>query len=159
MTTAVCTPSCLDLADFSGDLRGDGRIDPERLFAHERFTGEFEEHAAVDGIGHIRRIISELHTVPARRPFPAVRDACPVRPALELRGVSPSLKRTNRGDGDVLAHLRDRRLHDLADRHLRIANRRLIEQADLLVEAVQLALDDLLDDLWPACSGLPSAPR
>ena len=48
---------------------------------------------------------------------------------------------------DILADLRDRRLHRLADRHFRIANRRLIEQADLLVEAVQLALDDLLDDL------------
>src|SRR5262249_24342318 len=47
--------------------------------------------------------------------------------------------------GDVLAHLRNRRLHDLADRHLRIADRRLIEQTHLLVEAIQLSLDDLLD--------------
>ena len=40
----------LDPADFAGDLRGDGRIDPERLFAHERLARELEEHAAVDGI-------------------------------------------------------------------------------------------------------------
>ena len=46
-------PELLNSADFPGDLRGDGRIDPECLFAHERLTREFEEHAAVDGIRHV----------------------------------------------------------------------------------------------------------
>src|SRR5688572_13827896 len=49
-------------------------------------------------------------------------------------------------DRDVLAEFGDGRLHKLADCDLRIADRRLIEEADLLVEAIQLALDDLVDD-------------
>ena len=35
----------LDFADLLGDLGGDGGIDPEGLFAHEGFAGEFEEDA------------------------------------------------------------------------------------------------------------------
>src|SRR5215203_7079744 len=59
----------------------------------------------------------------------------------------PQLEADEAGDGDVLAELGDRRLDQLADGQLRVADRGLVEQADLLVEAVQLTLDDLLDHL------------
>src|SRR4029453_12405327 len=57
----------------------------------------------------------------------------------------PELEPHEAGNGDVLAHLRDRSLDDLADCGLRIPDRRLVEKADLLVEAVEFSLDDLLD--------------
>ena len=40
----------LDLADLAGDLRGDRRVDPEGLVAHQGFAGEFEEDAGVGGV-------------------------------------------------------------------------------------------------------------
>ncbi len=51
MTTAVWTPSCWISAMSLRDLRGDGRVDAERLLAHQGFAGEFEEDAVVDGRG------------------------------------------------------------------------------------------------------------
>ena len=45
MTMAVWTPSDWISPTSRGDLRGDGGIDPERLFAHQGFAGEFQQDA------------------------------------------------------------------------------------------------------------------
>src|SRR5579862_8514168 len=50
-------------------------------------------------------------------------------------------------DADVFAKLGDRGLDQLLDLRLRIADRHLIHQHDLLVEAAEFALDDLVDHL------------
>ena len=97
----------LDLADLLGDLRGDRRVDPERLLAHEGFAGEFEEDAAIDGRRHRGDYIGFSQV--AGRPG-AWRIQAPGKPARTRSrsyAASPTLKRTNRGDGDVLAELGD----------------------------------------------------
>ena len=57
-------PELLDLADLFRNLRGDRRVDPERLFAHQGLTREFEQNATERGLGHIRLIISETCSAP-----------------------------------------------------------------------------------------------
>ena len=58
---------------------------------------------------------------------------------------SPSLKRTKRLIGHVFTGLGGGGGDHLLDRHVRIAHRRLVHQADLRVVALELALDDLVD--------------
>ena len=45
MTMAVWTPSSWISPHLRGDLRRDGRIDAERLFAHQGFAGELQQDA------------------------------------------------------------------------------------------------------------------
>ena len=59
MTTRGLDAERLDFADLARDLRGDRRIDPEGLLAHQRFAGELQEDAGVDGRGHARTIIAD----------------------------------------------------------------------------------------------------
>ena len=75
MTRVSLDAKLLDFCDFLCNLCGDGRVDAERLFPHQGFTGKLEEYTSVGGLGHIRTIIS------FGRPDYA---------------ASPSLKRTNR---------------------------------------------------------------
>ena len=60
----------LDFSDLFRNLGRDGGIDPERLFPHERLARQLEEDAAVNGIGHVSRIIP----VAARDSLLAVRN-------------------------------------------------------------------------------------
>src|SRR5688572_16509750 len=58
-------------------------------------------------------------------------------------------------DGDVLAHARSCLVDDLLDRLGLVLDPLLVEKHALLVEALELALDDLLDDVV----GLPRVLR
>src|SRR5262249_47038082 len=62
-------------------------------------------------------------------------------------GRFTNLETRESADRDVLAQDADGVLHQLRDRGVGIADRRLLHEAELLVEAVQLSLDDLVDDL------------
>src|SRR5918994_4353029 len=64
----------------------------------------------------------------------------------ELGGLS-QLESHEACDGDVLPEPRDGGLNQLPDRDLRIANRRLVEQAHLLVKAVEFSFHDFVDHL------------
>src|SRR5688500_6467007 len=57
----------------------------------------------------------------------------------ELLRALADLEASEASDGDVLAELGDRGRDERADRDLGVANRRLVEQAHLLVEAIELA--------------------
>src|SRR5579859_6996091 len=64
-----------------------------------------------------------------------------------LRALLADLEPHEPRDGDVLAQDADRVLHQLRDGDVGVAHRRLLQQAELLVERVHLSLDDLVDDL------------
>src|ERR1043166_1711198 len=72
----------------------------------------------------------------------------PDRRILRLRrAVFADLEADEARDGDVLAEDPDRVLHHLRDGDVRVANRRLFHEAELLVVGVHLAVDDLVDHL------------
>src|SRR6266513_5760587 len=105
----------------------------------------------------------------ARRSSATASRPCPCSPA----STSPlSFRRTRRREGltrsvlsdaelgeaahdDVLAQLRDGLVHEILHLPLRIADRRLLQETDLLVVLVDLSLDDLREDRL----GLPGAAR
>src|SRR5690348_17851508 len=55
---------------------------------------------------------------------------------------------------DVLTRLRGRFFHEIADRLLGIAHPRLVEQRDVFIECLDLALDDLVDHVLRLSLGL-----
>src|SRR5260221_14661908 len=63
------------------------------------------------------------------------------------RALFADLHANKARDRDVLAQDADGVLHQLRDRDVGVADRGLLQEAELLVKAVQLALDDLVDDL------------
>ena len=114
----------VDLGDLAGDERAERRVDAVLAVAEERLAGQLEQDPAVADAA-----------VPA------------IAPVAERRRsqLLPERVAGEPADPDVLADRRDRLGDQVADGALLVAER-LLEQADLRVPLLELALDDLRAD-------------
>ena len=107
----------------------------------ERLPAELQEDAAVapgaGGAGAGLRLRARLQR------------GSPCRPAAAR--PSPELEAREAADGHVLPEPDDRLLDDLLHRPVALLDEGLLEQADVLVEPLDLPVDDALDDLRRAC--------
>ena len=156
MTMAVWTPSPW-ISPTSRAMRvGDGRIDPELLVAHQRFAGQLQENA-LDTAGRAADIEAIIVRIQFRSYDRVHRTGTEPEPDVAIRAF-PDPEPGEAADRDVLAGLGGR-LRRRAGRRSSLPSRieRLVEQHELRVEAAELALDDLVEHVAPACPRSPSA--
>src|SRR5215218_2549200 len=149
-TTAICTPRSSTSTSWRATPSMRSKPSPKPVAE--------SANASPESFSSTRSYCGLPSPASAGGPSPAITNATvppvPRPPGVAGLGPLPHLEAGEAAQHELLAHLGRVVVQQVLDGLLVVADVRLVEQHDLLVEAVELALDDLLHDVGRLALGL-----